>query len=69
MEPKPITNPAANNATMGAMTMIVTLAARDDGTDAAIAFERLPPGISPADNDAGTRSSLEKLATYVKGRR
>jgi len=33
-----------------------------------IRFEHLPAGVRPEDNDAGTRSSLEKLARYVEGR-
>jgi len=32
----------------------------------AIVLEHLPPGIRPEDNDAGTRSSLEKLARYIE---
>jgi hypothetical protein len=48
------------------MTMVVTLAERGDGTEVTIAFENLPKGIRPEDNDAGTRSSLEKLARYVE---
>ncbi|MGH2560944.1 MAG: SRPBCC family protein [Thermomicrobiales bacterium] len=50
----------------GEMTMTVTLEVRDVGTDATIAFDHIPPGIRPEDNDAGTRSSLEKLARYVE---
>jgi hypothetical protein len=34
-----------------------------------IAFANIPPGIRPEDNDAGTRSSLEKLARYVEENR
>jgi Activator of Hsp90 ATPase homolog 1-like protein len=48
----------------GEMTMVVTFEDRDDGTEVTIAFEGIPPGIRPEDNDAGTRSSLEKLARY-----
>jgi len=51
----------------GQMTMIVTLEERGDATEVTIAFENIPPGIRPEDNDAGTRSSLEKLARYVEG--
>ena len=50
----------------GEMTMIVTLAERDGGTDVTIRFENLPPGIAPADNEAGTESSLEKLRQFVE---
>lgn len=50
----------------GEMTMSVTFQERGDGTEVTILFERIPPGIRPEDNDAGTRSSLEKLARYVE---
>ena len=50
----------------GEMTMVVTLEDRDGGTEVTILFEHIPPGIRPEDNDAGTRSSLEKLARYVE---
>ena len=46
--------------------MVVTFEERDGGTEVTIAFERIPPGIRPEDNDAGTRSSLEKLARYAE---
>jgi uncharacterized protein YndB with AHSA1/START domain len=36
------------------------------GTEVTMRFEHIPPGIRPEDNDAGTRSSLEKLARYVE---
>lgn len=51
---------------MGEMAMVVTLEERDGGTEVAIAFEGIPVGIRPEDNDEGTRSSLEKLARYVE---
>ena len=50
----------------GEMTMVVTLEESDGGTEVTILFENIPPGIRPEDNDAGTRSSLEKLARYVE---
>ena len=50
----------------GEMIMAVTFEERDGGTEVTIAFERIPPGIRPEDNDAGTRSSLEKLARFVE---
>lgn len=52
----------------GEMTMAVTLEERDGGTEVTIVFDRIPPGIRPEDNDAGTRSSLEKLARFVASR-
>ena len=48
------------------MTMVVTFEERDGGTEVTILFEHLPSGIRPEDNDAGTRSSLEKLARYTE---
>ena len=50
----------------GEMTMVVTFEEGGGGTEVTIAFERIPPRIRPEDNDAGTRSSLEKLARYVE---
>jgi uncharacterized protein YndB with AHSA1/START domain len=61
-----ITFDSANPAFAGEMTMVVTLEERDGGTEVTIVFEHIPPGIRPEDNDAGTRSSLEKLARYIE---
>jgi uncharacterized protein YndB with AHSA1/START domain len=58
----------ADPAFAGEMTMTVTLEEVAAGTDVTIAFENIPPGIRPEDNDAGTRSSLAKLARYVAAR-
>jgi uncharacterized protein YndB with AHSA1/START domain len=57
---------SADPAFAGEMTMIVTLKENGTGTEVTIEFENLPPGIRPEDNDAGTRSALEKLARYVE---
>jgi hypothetical protein len=46
--------------------MMVMFEDRDRGTEVTISFEHLPPGIRPEDNDAGTRSSLGKLARYIE---
>lgn len=56
-------------AFMGEMTMTVTLAEREGGTETTFAFDQLPSGIRAEDNDAGTRSSLEKLAAWAEARR
>jgi uncharacterized protein YndB with AHSA1/START domain len=61
-----ITFDSADPAFAGEMTMVVTLEERDGGTEVTIVFEHIPPGIRPEDNDAGTRSSLEKLARYIE---
>ena len=46
--------------------MTVTLAEKDGGTEVTLLFEGIPSGIRPEDNEAGTQSSLEKLARYVE---
>jgi uncharacterized protein YndB with AHSA1/START domain len=61
-----ITFDSADPAFLGEMTMVVTFEARDDGTEVTILFENIPLGIRPEDNEAGTQSSLEKLARYVE---
>ena len=61
-----ITFDSADPAFSGEMRMEVTLEAEADGTTVSIAFENIPPGIRPEDNEAGTRSALEKLARYVE---
>lgn len=50
----------------GEMTIAITFVEMRDGIEVTIVFEDIPPGIRPEDNDAGTRSSLEKLAHYVE---
>lgn len=50
----------------GEMTMVVTFEDRDGGTEVTIVFEHIPSGIRPEDNEAGCRSSLEKLARYIE---
>jgi uncharacterized protein YndB with AHSA1/START domain len=57
---------SADAAFAGEMVMTVTLEESGDGTAVTIAFENLPPGIRPEDNEAGTRSALAKLARYVE---
>lgn len=61
-----ITFESDDPAFAGEMIMTVTLEETDGGTKATILFENIPPGIRPEDNDAGTRSSLEKLARFVE---
>ena len=50
----------------GDMTMTIVLAAVDGGTEVAISYRNVPPGIRPEDNALGTRLSLEKLAALVE---
>jgi len=50
----------------GEMTITISLADADGGTDIVAVHDGLPPGLSPADNEAGWLSSLAKLATLVE---
>jgi uncharacterized protein YndB with AHSA1/START domain len=52
----------------GEMKMIVTLKPKAEGVLVTIEFSDIPPGIKPEDNEAGTESSLEKLAEYLSKR-
>ena len=46
----------------GEMTLTVTLEPVPGGTKVTLAFDDLPPGLRPEDNDLGARLSLEQLA-------
>ena len=48
------------------MTIIITLDPADDGTRVSLVSKDLPPGLKPADNAAGSRQSLEKLAGWFR---
>ncbi len=61
-----ITFDSGDPAFAGEMTMAVTFEESDGGTEVTIVFEHIPSGIRPEDNDAGKRSSLEKLARYLE---
>jgi uncharacterized protein YndB with AHSA1/START domain len=56
----------ADPALQGEMTITISLADADGGTEIVAVHDRLPPGLSPADNEAGWRSSLAKLAALVE---
>ena len=58
-------------ALRGEMTITITLADGAGGTKLLAVHEGLPPGVSPADNEAGWRMALAKLAALVEagGRR
>ena len=53
-------------ALQGEMTITISLVEVDGGTEVLAVHDRLPPGLSPADNEAGWRSSLAKLAALVE---
>ncbi len=61
-----ITFDSDDPAFSGEMTMVTTFEDRDGGTEVTILFENIQSGIRAEDNEAGTRSSLEKLARYVE---
>jgi uncharacterized protein YndB with AHSA1/START domain len=54
-------------AMRGEMTITITLADADSGTDLLAVHENLPQGLSAADNETGWRMSLAKLAALVEG--
>jgi hypothetical protein len=56
----------ADPALQGEMTITTILADADDGAEVAIEHRGLPPGVSAADNELGTRMSLDKLAALVE---
>jgi uncharacterized protein YndB with AHSA1/START domain len=53
-------------ALRGAMTITITLADADGGTDLIAVHDGLPRGVSPADNESGWRMALAKLAALVE---
>jgi uncharacterized protein YndB with AHSA1/START domain len=56
----------ADPALRGEMTIRITLADVDGGTQLIAVHQGLPPGLSAADNEEGWRSSLAKLAALVE---
>lgn len=61
-----ITFESDDDSFSGEMVMTATLDAKDNQTVVTLEFENLPAGVRPEDNDAGTRSSLEKLARLLE---
>ena len=55
-----------DDALRGEMMMTFSLTEADRGTDVLAVHDNLPPGVSPADNETGTRMALEKLARLVE---
>lgn len=55
-------------ALRGEMTITITLADADGGTDLLAAHDGLPHGVSAADNETGWRMALAKLAAFVEAR-
>jgi uncharacterized protein YndB with AHSA1/START domain len=50
----------------GEMTITISLADADGGTDVLAVHEGLPTGVSPADNETGWQEALAKLAALVE---
>jgi len=57
---------AADPAMRGEMTITITLADAEGGTDLLAVHDGLPPGVPLADNETGWRMSLAKLAALVE---
>jgi uncharacterized protein YndB with AHSA1/START domain len=53
-------------ALRGEMTITITLADADGGTDVLAVHDGLPPGVPTADNEAGWREALAKLAALIE---
>ena len=56
-------------ALRGEMMITITLADADGGTDILAVHDGLPRGVPPADNEAGWREALAKLAALVEAAR
>jgi uncharacterized protein YndB with AHSA1/START domain len=56
----------ADPALRGEMTITITLRDADSGTEVVGLHEELPPGVSFADNEAGWRMALARLAALVE---
>jgi uncharacterized protein YndB with AHSA1/START domain len=53
-------------ALRGEMTITISLADADGGTDVLAVHDGLPHGLSAADNEVGWREALAKLAAFVE---
>jgi uncharacterized protein YndB with AHSA1/START domain len=58
----------ADPAMRGEMSITITLADAGGGTDLLAVHDALPPGLTAAENEAGWRMSLAKLAALVEAR-
>jgi uncharacterized protein YndB with AHSA1/START domain len=60
---------SADPSFAGEMTITTTLEQAGSGTRITMRCDNIPPGISLADNEAGCRASLDKLAAFLAGAR
>jgi uncharacterized protein YndB with AHSA1/START domain len=58
---------SADPSFAGEMIVRTTSAPAGSGTEVTITCENIPAGIRPEDNEAGCRSTLEKLAAFLEG--
>jgi uncharacterized protein YndB with AHSA1/START domain len=58
---------SADSAFAGEMIVATTLAPAAGGTEVTIRCDNIPAGVRLEDNEAGCRSSLEKLASFLAG--
>lgn len=58
----------ADPAMRGEMRVTFTLTDADGGTDVLAVHDNVPPGVAPADNEAGWREALGKLAALFERR-
>jgi uncharacterized protein YndB with AHSA1/START domain len=58
---------SADPSFAGEMIVSTTLVTAGRGTEVTIVCENIPRGIRAEDNEAGSRSTLEKLAAFVEG--
>ncbi|MGH2543608.1 MAG: SRPBCC domain-containing protein, partial [Ardenticatenaceae bacterium] len=56
----------ADPAMRGEMTITYTLTDAAGGTEILYMHDQIPRGVSPADNEAGSRMALAKLAALVE---
>ena len=56
----------ADPALQGTMTITFLLTDAEGGTDLLAIHDGLPPGVSPADNEAGWKMALAKLASIIE---
>jgi len=61
-----VTFDSADQAFSGEMAVIWTFERVDGGTEVTVECKDILSGIRPEDNEAGSRSSLEKLGRYVE---
>jgi uncharacterized protein YndB with AHSA1/START domain len=61
-----VTFESSDQAFSGEMRVIWTFEIVDGGTRVTVLCKDLPPGIRPADNEAGSKLSLDQLARYVE---